>query len=183
MPSLSRSRFLPWSAWLLAAICFQLSAARAQTRQPHEAASGKAAHASSTNGDTAEIQALIAKYARSIDTADTKLASQVWWNSPQVSFINPVAHEHGFDEIKEQVYEQLMGDAFSQRLLTVHDISIHVHDDSAWAEFDWDFHAKLRKDGSPVVTHGRETQVYWKIEGKWRLVHAHYSGLPVKKTP
>jgi ketosteroid isomerase-like protein len=28
-------------------------------------------------------------------------------------------------------------------------------------------------------THGRETQVYRKMADGWRLVHVHYSGMPV----
>ena len=72
-----------------------------------------------------------------------------------------------------------MGDIFSERSLNVHDVAIHVYGNSAWAEFYWDFNAKLRKDGSPLTTHGRETQVYWKMKDRWRLVHVHYSGMPV----
>jgi ketosteroid isomerase-like protein len=71
-----------------------------------------------------------------------------------------------------------MGETFSERKLSVHDLSIHVFGDSAWAEFHWDFAAKFRKDGSPLTTHGRETQLYHKIQGRWRLVHVHYSGMP-----
>jgi ketosteroid isomerase-like protein len=72
-----------------------------------------------------------------------------------------------------------MGQMFSERKLTVKDLAIHSYGQSAWAEFYWDFSAKLRKDGSSVATHGRETQVYRKIDGAWRLVHVHYSGMPV----
>ncbi len=39
--------------------------------------------------------------------------------------------------------------------------------------------AGFRKDGSPVATRGRETQIYQKEQGGWRLVHVHYSGMPV----
>jgi ketosteroid isomerase-like protein len=126
-----------------------------------------------------EIRRLIGKYATSVDQADTELASQVWLDSPDVTFIHPVGHEHGFEQIKQNVYKRLMGDTFSERQLTVHDVSVHVYRDAAWAEFYWDFVAKYRKDGSLVTTHGRETQIYWKIEGRWRLVHVHYSGMPV----
>jgi len=54
-----------------------------------------------------------------------------------------------------------------------------VYGDTARAEFYWDFAAKFRKDGSPVTTHGRETQVYRKEQGRWRLVHVRCSGMPV----
>lgn len=126
-----------------------------------------------------EIKNLIAKYAKSISDADTDLASQIWWNSPEASFIHPLGHEHGFEQIKQNVYTRLMGGMFSERRLSVHDVAVEVLGDAAVAEFYWDFTAKLRKDGSPVTTHGRETQMYSKMPDGWRLVHVHYSAMPV----
>jgi Xaa-Pro aminopeptidase len=126
-----------------------------------------------------EIKSLIAKYAKSIDGADTDLASQVWWDSPEASFIHPLGHEHGFEQIKQNVYKRLMGETFSERKLSVHDVAVQLLGDAAVAEFYWDFTAKVRKDGSPVTTHGRETQVYRKMQDGWCLVHVHYSGMPV----
>jgi Xaa-Pro aminopeptidase len=126
-----------------------------------------------------EIKSLIAKYAKSVEEADANLASQVWWDSPEASFIHPLGHEHGFEQIKQNVYARLMGGMFSERKLSPHDISVQVLGDAAVVEFYWDFDAKLSKDGSPVTTHGRETQVYRKTSDGWRLVHVHYSGMPV----
>src|SRR2546429_536714 len=126
-----------------------------------------------------EIKNLIAKYATSVSDADAALASQIWWNSPEASFIHPLGHEQGFEQIKQNVYTRLMGGMFSERKLSVHDVAEHLHRDAAVAEFYWDFTAKLRKDGSPVTTRGRETQVYRKMPDGWRLVHVHYSGMPV----
>lgn len=126
-----------------------------------------------------EINNLIAKYAKSVSDADADLASQIWWNSPEASFIYPLGHEHGFEQIKQNVYTRLMGGMFSERKLSVHDVAVEVLGDAAVADFDWDFTAKLRKDGSPVTTHGRETQVYRKMPHGWRLVHVHYSATPV----
>src|ERR1700733_11316770 len=125
--------------------------------------------------DLQSIRDLIARYTRSIDTADTTLAAEIWSASPEVSFIHPLGHAHGFDQVKQNVYVQLMGGLFSERKLSAKDASIHVYGDAAWAEFYWDFVAKLRKDGSTVTTHGRETQIYHKEQGRWRLVHVHYS--------
>ena len=132
-----------------------------------------------SGSDEAGIRSLIATYAKSVDAADTTLASTVWATTPDVSFIHPRGHERGWNAIKAQFYEQTMGQMFSERKLTVKDLAIHCYGQSAWAEFYWDFAAKLRTDGSPVATHGRETQVYRKINGAWRLVHVHYSGMPV----
>jgi ketosteroid isomerase-like protein len=143
------------------------------------AGAGPQAPAPATTPDGAAIRTLIAAYAKSVDTVDTNLAATIWADTPDVSFIYPRGHERGWGAIKVGVYEQAMGQTFSERRLAVKDIAIHCYGDSAWAEFYWDFTAKLRKDGSPVTTHGRETQVYWKLHGTWRLVHVHYSGMPV----
>jgi Xaa-Pro aminopeptidase len=140
---------------------------------------GQNSNAPDNNAASEEIKSLIAKYAKSIDGPDTNLASQVWWDSPEASFIHPLGHEHGFEQIKQNVYKRLMGETFSERKLSIHDVSVHVFGDAAWAEFYWDFAAKFRKDGSPVATHGRETQFYRKTQDGWRLVHVHYSGMPV----
>jgi len=142
-------------------------------------ADGAAARAGSRTSDSEEIKALIAKYTHSIDTCDTTLAAQVWLDSPADTFIHPLGHEHGFSQIKEHIYETLFGQVFSERKLTAHDISVDVAGDSAVAEFYWDFAATFRKDGKQITTHGRETQVYYKVEGDWRLAHVHYSGMPV----
>jgi Xaa-Pro aminopeptidase len=126
-----------------------------------------------------EIKSLIAIYAKSVDAADINLASEVWWDSPDVSFIHPLGHEHGFAQIKQNIYGRLMGETFSERKLSIHEVSVHVFGDTAYAEFYWDFTAKFRKDGSRLSTQGRETQLYRKMQDRWRLIHVHYSGMPV----
>jgi len=132
-----------------------------------------------TDQTSDQIKQLIATYAAAADGADVDLASQVWSNSPDVSFIHPQGHEHGWEEVKN-FYRNIMGAPFSERKLTVRDVTVHVYGDSAWAEFYWHFEAKLRSNGSTVVTNGRETQIYRKVDaGRWVLVHVHYSGMPV----
>ncbi len=153
------------------AICLSLTVGATAQKAP-----SKAANDPRTEN---ELRQMVAKYAKSVDEADTALAAQVWLDSPDVSFIHPKGHEHGFDQIKQNVYTHLMGETFSERKLSPRDIAVHVHGNSAWVEFYWDFVAKFRKDGSSITTHGRESQVYWKTPQGWRLVHVHYSGMPV----
>jgi ketosteroid isomerase-like protein len=154
--------------------------AAAATERAQQATNGARANLSvrDDNAESDAINSLIAKYAKSVDGADTALAAEVWLDSPDVTFIHPLGHEHGFEQIKQNVYTRLMGETFSERKLSPHDISVHVYGDSGWAEFYWDFAAKFRKDGSAVTTHGRETQLYQKIQGRWHLIHVHYSGMP-----
>jgi ketosteroid isomerase-like protein len=154
--------------------------AAARERREREETGGDA-EALDNDVEGEKIRELIAKYARSVDNADTTLAAEVWSNSADVSFINPMGHEHGWENVKRNVYERMLGDVFSERKLSVRDVSVHVYGDAAWAEFYWRFEAKLRSDGSAVTTAGRETQIYRKSDPRgWALVHVHYSGMPVK---
>jgi ketosteroid isomerase-like protein len=75
----------------------------------------------------------------------------------------------------KEIYK-FFGSSFSERKLTVRDVSVHVNGDAAWAEFYWHFVAKQSNDGSTVQTDGRETQIYNKAGSHWQLVHVHYSG-------
>ena len=127
--------------------------------------------------ETARIRQLIANYAAAVDAADVKLAAQIWDNSPDISFIHPLGHAHGWDEVKG-FFTDLMGGMFSKRKLTPRNIKVNVLGDSAWSEFYWHFAATQKKDGAEVQTDGRETQIYRKTGDRWVLVHVHYSEMP-----
>ena len=177
-------RFLPVMqrttlvALILLALSSAISLAVPARKQTQPMKTRSAAPPREAAAEVDAIGHIIAKYAKSVDDADTSLASQIWWDSPEVSFIHPLGHEHGFGQIKENVYKRLMGETFSERKLTPRDITIHVFGGAAWAEFYWDFAAKFRKDGQSITTHGRETQIYRKMQGRWRIIHVHYSGMP-----
>ena len=72
-----------------------------------------------------------------------------------------------------------MRDKFAQRKLQISDLTVHLYENTAIAEFYWVFDATLRIDGTSVRTQGRETQVYRRAGNRWLLVHIHYSGMPV----
>ena len=134
------------------------------------------AQVTDTSKDVQQLKHLIETYATSIDAADTKLADEIWSDAPEVLFIHPLGEAHGRAQIEAEIYRNLMGGTFSERKLTPKDVSVHVYGDAAWSEFNWDFVAKVRKDGSSLHTQGRETQVYHRENGGWRIVHVHYSG-------
>jgi hypothetical protein len=150
----------------------------AAAQRAHDGDSSENADPRDAGADVKEITAQIAKYAKSVDDVDTNLAAQVWWDSPEVSFVHPLGHDHGFEQIKADIYEKIMGGLFSERHLSPYGIAVHLYGDSAVAEFYWDFNAKMKKDGSPITTHGRETQIYERKQNVWRLVHVHYSEMP-----
>ncbi len=129
--------------------------------------------------DEEQIRELQQKYVLSVDGVDVALASQIWSHEPGVTFIHPLGTDHGFQQISDDIYLGIMGKFFSTRDLVMHEPAIHVYGDTAWSEMTWTFHA-TRQDGTPVTTEGRESQVYHKEHGAWRIVLVHYSGPPMK---
>ncbi len=146
------------------------------------AASGQAASDRASTGEPAavgQIKELLRKYEVSIDNIDLNLANQVWSHTPEVIFIDPRGTERGLRAIEKTFYEETMGNTFFQRQLLIESPAIHVYGDAAWGEFTWTFHATTRNGGKQMTTQGRESQVYHKENGTWRVVCDHYSGLPV----
>ncbi len=50
---------------------------------------------------------------------------------------------------------------------------IFVHQDVAWASYQWEFDGMW--DGHPYATRGQTTLVFTKVNGNWLIVHNHTS--------
>lgn len=129
--------------------------------------------------DIAAIKKVIDQYADSITNYDLKEAERIWQTDDRTTFIHPCGNEYGWKAIRDHFYGTTMHEHFSKRHLYVRDISIQVYGDSAVAVFYWDFPAVFRTDGTEVTTHGRETQVYERTKDGWKIVHVHYSQMPI----
>jgi ketosteroid isomerase-like protein len=130
------------------------------------------------NNDTSrnEIRQLLTTYLQSVKTADVTLASTVWLQSPDIVVVTPLGRSEGWDSVKQELYVNFLQKAFLERDLQASNVHIHVNGDSAWSTFDWSFTAKMA-NGQPMTSKGRESHVYEKTVGGWRISHLHYSGL------
>lgn len=125
-----------------------------------------------------ELLQKIEQYVESVKHADDPAYPElVWATSPESTFIHPRGHEFGWETIRDRFYVKTMAGMFSEReLKVVGEPVIQIHGDAAVVEFDWEFIATMRKDGSKRNSTGRESQVYVNQPGKgWRIVHVHYS--------
>ena len=124
------------------------------------------------------LHKLVEDYTQSVNRLDLNLAQSIWSQIDDVSFIHPRSHQKGWEEIRQSFYLGAMSN-FSKRDLRIKNLSIRLIDEnSAWGDFYWDFSAIL-KDGKRIKTEGRETQIWKKEEGSWKIVHVHYSAMPV----
>lgn len=129
--------------------------------------------------DIAAIKKVIGQYADSITNYNLKEAERIWQTDDRTTFIHPRGNEYGWKAIRDHFYGTTMHEHFSKRHLYVRDINIQVYGDSAVAVFYWDFPAVFRTDGTEVTTHGRESQVYERTKDGWKIVHVHYSQMPI----
>ena len=127
--------------------------------------------------DAKLFSTLLRQYEQSIDRADTVLGAAIWSNNAEVSFINPRSTEYGWNGIKN-IYK-MFADNFTERELHGFNEKVNVYGDVAWLTFEWVFDAVFRNNNQKIQTKGRETQIWHKEKGNWKLVHVHYSGLPV----
>lgn len=124
------------------------------------AATPTAAQNEATSTVKQEITEGINRYLYSIDKADPTLGKQLFYVSPETSFIHPRGHERGWSQIAENFYGTTMGKTFSKRTLKLDaPPAIHVYGNAAVAEFDWHFTAVRRDNGQTQHTTGRESGV------------------------
>lgn len=117
-----------------AAITLTLMASSASAATP------TAAQNEATSTVKQEITEGINRYLYSIDKADPTLGKQLFYVSPETSFIHPRGHERGWSQIAENFYGTTMGKTFSKRTLKLDaPPAIHVYGNAAVAEFDWHF--------------------------------------------
>lgn len=142
--------------------------------------SGASAQAQSTDSAEAQLTEEVGLYLQSIDEGDARLGAKVFHMAEDTTFIHPRGTERGWADIEKDIYG-FFGSTFSKRSLKrVGDLHIHVYGDSAVVDFQWDFNATFRANAAPLHSSGRESQIFHKFPGLgWRIVHVHYSGLPV----
>lgn len=129
---------------------------------------------------SAEHIALLEDYVETVNNLDIELAKAIWSQRQPVTFIQPRGHQRGFEQIEQNFYLGAMAN-FSERNLTLKNLSVHsLSEDTAWAEFYWDFEATFT-DGTPLTSSGRESQVWVREDDGWKIVHVHYSGMPTQE--
>src|SRR5262245_12880736 len=102
-------------AWAIAVLCAAGCARRADTGEERK-----------------QIQQVFDRYLQSVKSADVKLASTVWLQSPDVVAVTPLGRVQGWDGVQRDVYVNFLQKAFLERDLRPSNVEIHVAGDSAW---------------------------------------------------
>lgn len=129
--------------------------------------------------DVQLVKQVLESYKTSINQADTVLAATFWQTTDQSSFVHPRGHEIGWEAIKSGIY-QMFAERFSVRDLKSYNESVLIYGDLAVVTFYWIFDASFRGgDQASMQTKGRESMILRKLDNDWKIVHIHYSSMPV----
>src|SRR5205823_14743759 len=108
----------------------KIMAGAAPARAKTEKGEARNVSPAETPTDGSVIRGLIENYSKPVDAADTALAAEIWLDSPDVSLIHPLGHEHGFEQVKQNVYRRLVLYNRLGRELPLHDFHIDVESDA-----------------------------------------------------
>src|SRR2546422_5628232 len=72
-------------------------------------------------GEEKNVEQTLAKYIQSVNTADLKLASEVWLQTPVVSAVTPFGRFQGWESVRDSIYITFLQKAFTERRLEPRD--------------------------------------------------------------
>ena len=123
-----------------------------------------------------EVRARVQDYFNMVSNLDKKVAKGLWADSDNVSIITPRSQFVGRDVIMNDFLLKTFSSMKSRKLHSLCEV-INVYGESANVQLYWIFDTVDAK-GKAHQTRGRESLIFSKINGVWRLVHVHYSRMP-----
>lgn len=123
-----------------------------------------------------EVRVRMQDYLDVVSNLDMKLAKSLWAEGDDISIIAPRGHFFGFNEITQNFLLKNFSSMKSRKLSSLSEV-INIYGTSANVQLYWKFDT-VDANGVAHSGRGRETLLFEKIDGVWRLVHVHYSRMP-----
>lgn len=129
-----------------------------------------------TDSVVEEVRLRMQDYLDVVSNLDMTLACDLWAENDNISIIAPRNQFFGFDGITKDFLLKAFSSFKSRKLSSLSEV-INVYGTSANVQLYWQFDT-VNAEGVAHQGRGRETLIFEKIDGKWRLVHVHYSQMP-----
>lgn len=123
-----------------------------------------------------QVRARMQDYLNMVSDLDVDIAENLWAKDYDISLIAPRSHFFGFENIMNDFLLKAFSQFKSRKLSSLSEV-INVYDNSANVQLYWNFDT-VNAEGVANQGRGRETLVFEKIGGEWKLVHVHYSVMP-----
>lgn len=121
------------------------------------------------------VRSRVEDYLNMVSSLDMEIAKGLWAERDDISIITPRTQFFGFYDITQNFLIKTFSSLQSRKLHTLSE-AINVNGDSANVQLYWVFDT-VDAGGEAHQTRGRESLIFEKISGEWRLVHVHYSRL------
>jgi hypothetical protein len=120
-----------------------------------------------------ELSALYPLYEKALMENDAETLTRMFWASPLAMRFGATENLYGIDEI--EVFRKARPAVGLARRITRLDIVTFGKD---FGSVTLEFERESQSEGVPKVIHGRQSQVWVRLEEGWRIVAAHVSLLP-----
>mgnify|MGYP002732889417 CR=1 FL=1 len=123
-----------------------------------------------------EILSVVRAYQESIHSQDREAFCALWARKSECSLISITNAFIGVESIYQDFLIDGIRKAYSSIDLIAEDIAVRVVNDGlALVIFQYHTQCLRRETGEPHGIAGVETQVLVREEGRWKLLHVHYS--------
>ncbi len=130
----------------------------------------------SREADERAILEVLEKYKETIHTQNEDDFRKIWSQNRECTLISIRRAFHGLDSIVDDFLIDGIHKAYTKIDLISESVSINlIEPDAAIIVFGYHTDSIRRESGEPYGIQGLETQVMIKEDGKWKLVHIHYS--------
>ena len=134
-------------------------------------------HRLNVRPDSADIKELVDKYVQSINNADSGLAYRLFGQTGAEYFVHPGGFERGWQQINTNIYG-ILGSLYTRREWRILHERIWLFECAASVVIEWTMDVTVKKDNSALQLKGKETQLWAKLKGEWKLAQVHDSGIP-----
>ncbi|MFI3323027.1 MAG: nuclear transport factor 2 family protein [Rikenellaceae bacterium] len=128
------------------------------------------------DSEKAAVKVKVQDYFNMVSNIDEDIAKELWADNSNISIITPRTQFFGLNSIMNDFLRKTFS-SLTYRKLSSYSEVVNIYGNSANVQLYWKFDTKDAQ-GNTHQTKGRETLVFSKINGSWKLVHVHYSRMP-----
>src|SRR5262245_59889986 len=128
-------------------------------------------------GGADEVKTLIARQVEAINGRDMQALSRIWSQQDDILLFDvaPPGRFHGWPEIARSF--NMLFEKASDLHMTVENVQVQDSGTLATATYDWAMTGKVGE--TALEDRGQATEIYRREKEGWKLMHAHYSAVPV----
>lgn len=133
------------------------------------------------NSDEAAIESILVDIKHGWEQADGQPFRDHFLDVPGSRYFESGGQNLGLDDL---INHHVIPEGKSIKLeLNFSNLQVNIEDDFAWVLADTEVMGSFVNSERTIHNRGHQTILLRKVEGKWKVLHTHSSGRPVKPKP